>query len=167
MKKLLLTALCFIGFSTQSQAVELFELSEQCENIVMNMIRCEIDSEVPSDEAVQSMRLRANSLNFKEVGYMPLSEQVKANGGKSERMEIFLFCDATIASKMVAENMAFAGYLPCRITLIEENGKGYLITLNMDSTLGDASLSKGLQKYGIEVRNKIYSIISAGAEGDL
>jgi len=156
-----------MGFSTQSQAVELFELSEQCENIVMNMIKCDIDPDVSSDEAIQSMRLRANGLNFKEVGHMPLSEQVKANGGSSERMEIFLFCDATIAAQMVKENMAFAGYLPCRITLVEQDGKGYLITLNMDSTLGDASLSKGLQKYGVEVRNKIYSIVSAGAEGDL
>ncbi len=167
MKKLLLAGLFFIGFSAQSQAFELFELSEQCENDVMNMIRCAIDEEVSSDEAIASMKLRANFLNFKLVGHMPLSEQVKANGGTSERMEIFQFCDATIAAKMVKEKMAFAGYLPCRITLVEKDGKGYLITLNMDATLGDASLSKKLQVHGVEVRNKIYSIISAGAEGDL
>lgn len=167
MKKLLLTALCFIGFSTQSQAVEMFELSEQCENMSMGMIRCEIDPDVPSDEAIQSMKLRANGLNFKLVGHMPLSEQIKANGGKSERMEIFQFCDASIAGEMVKANMAFAGYLPCRITLVEQGGKGYLITLNMDETLGAASLSKDLQTHGITVRNNIYSIISAGAEGDL
>lgn len=167
MKKLLLSALCVLGFSTQSQALELFELSEQCENIGMNMISCAIDEEVPSDEAIQSMKLRANGLNFKLVGHMPLSEQIKANGGTSERMEIFQFCDASIAGEMVKANMAFAGYLPCRITLVEKDGKGYLITLNMDATLGDASLSKDLQKHGVTVRNNIYSIISAGAEGDL
>lgn len=167
MKKLLISALCIFGFSAQSQAIELFELSEQCENISMNMISCTIDSEVDSDEAIQSMKLRANGLNFKLVGHLPLSEQIKANGGKSERMEIFQFCDASIAGEMVKANIAFAGYLPCRITLVEKGGKAYLITLNMDLTLGDASLSKELQKHGVEVRNKIYSIISAGAEGDL
>ncbi len=167
MKKLLISALCLFGFSAQSQAVELFELSEQCENIGMNMISCTIDEEVGSDEAIQSMKLRANGLNFKLVGHLPLSDQIKSNGGESERMEIFQFCDASIAGEMVKANMAFAGYLPCRITLVEKDGKGYLITLNMDSTLGDASLSKNLQKHGVDVRNKIYSIISAGAEGDL
>ena len=134
----------------------------------MNMIKCKVAEDVSSDDAIDSMKLRANFLNFKLVGHMPLSEQVKAMGGKSNRMEIFQFCDATIAAKMVKEKMAFAGYLPCRITLVEDDsGQPWLITLNMDKTLGDASLPKGLQKLGVQVRNNIYSIMSAGAEGDL
>lgn len=168
MKKLILSSLLLLGFSLNAQAVELFELSDQCKEDVMNMIKCKVVEDVSSDDAVDSMKLRANFLNFKLVGYMPLSEQVKANGGESNRMEIFQFCDANIAAKMVKEKMAFAGYLPCRITLVEgDDGSTYLITLNMDKTLGDASLPKGLQKLGVQVRNNIYSIISAGAEGDL
>ncbi len=166
MKKLIVSVLLVLGFSSSVNA-ELFELSEQCTNDVMNMIKCEVIEEVSSDEVISSMKLRANMLNFKLVGHLPLSEQVKANGGTSERMEIFQFCDASIAAKMVKEKMAFAGYLPCRITLVEKDGKPYLITLNMDAVLGEASLTKGLQKYGVQVRNSIYSIISAGAEGDL
>ena len=83
-------------------------------------------------------------------------------------MEIFQFCDANIAAKMVKYSMAFAGYLPCRISLVEDDaGQAWLITLNMDSTMGDASLPKALQGLGMTVRNNIYSIMSAGAEGDL
>jgi hypothetical protein len=37
----------------------------------------------------------------------------------------------------------------------------------MDSTMSDARLPKELQSLGMQVRNNIYSIISAGAEGDL
>ena len=168
MKKLMLSSLLLLGFSLNAQAVEMFELSEQCSEDVMNMIKCKVVEDVSSDDAIDSMKLRANFLNFKLVGHMPLSEQVKANGGDSNRMEIFQFCDANIAAKMVKEKMAFAGYLPCRITLVEDDaGRTYLITLNMDKTLGDASLPKGLQTLGVQVRNNIYSIISAGAEGDL
>ena len=168
MKKIILTGLLLAGFSLNVQAVEMFELSEQCKEDVMNMIKCKVVEDVSSDDAIDSMKLRANFLNFKLVGHMPLSEQVKANGGESNRMEIFQFCDANIAAKMVKEKMAFAGYLPCRITLVEDDdGSTYLITLNMDKTLGDASLPKGLQTLGVQVRNNIYSIISAGAEGDL
>ncbi len=146
---------------------ELIELPESCEDAGMNMIKCKVVEDVTSDDAIDSMKLRANFLNFKLVGHLPLSEEVKANGGESERMEIFQFCDASIAADMVKENMAFAGYLPCRITLVEENGQPYLITLNMDTTMGDASLPEAMIEMGLDVRNKIYSILAAGTEGDL
>ncbi len=134
----------------------------------MNMIKCKVAEDVSADDAIESMKLRANFLNFKLVGHLPLSEQVKANGGESNRMEIFQFCDANIAAKMVKHSMAFAGYLPCRISLVlDDAGQAWLITLNMDSTMGDASLPKALQGLGMTVRNNIYSIMSAGAEGDL
>ena len=168
MKKIILTGLFLLGFSLNTHAIELFELSEQCSEDVMSMIKCKVVEDVSSDDAIDSMKLRANFLNFKLVGHMPLSEQVKANGGESNRMEIFQFCDANIAAKMVKEKMAFAGYLPCRITLVEDDdGSTYLITLNMDKTMSDASLPERLQALGVQVRNNIYSIISAGAEGDL
>jgi uncharacterized protein (DUF302 family) len=168
MKKLLLSVLFLFGFSLNAQAQEMFELSENCSEDVMNMIKCKVAEDVSADDAIDSMKLRANFLNFKLVGHMPLSEQVKANGGESNRMEIFQFCDANIAAKMVKYSMAFAGYLPCRISLVlDDKGQAWLITLNMDKTMGDASLPKELQGLGMKVRNNIYSIISAGAEGDL
>jgi len=169
MKKiLLLSTLLLLAFSFNAQAEEPIELLEECTEDSMNMIKCKVVEDVSSDDAIESMKLRANALNFKLVGHMPLSEQVKANGGESTRMEIFQFCDAMIAAEMVKAKMAFAGYLPCRITLVEdETGQAWLITLDMDKTLGDASLPKALQATGMKVRNNIYSILNAGTEGDL
>ena len=118
----------------------------------MNMIKCKLSDGVSPDDAIDSMKLRSNMLNFKLVGHMPLSEQVAAMGGKSNRMEIFQFCDAMIAAQMVKYSMAFAGYLPCRISLVvDDDDQGWLITLNMDKTMGDASLPKELQSLGLSV----------------
>ena len=168
MNKILVTCLLWMGLSLNVQAEKMFELSDQCQEDVMNMIRCKLADDVSADDAIDSMKLRANLLNFKLVGHMPLSEQVAAMGGKSNRMEIFQFCDAMIAAQMVKHSMAFAGYLPCRISLVvDDNEQAWLITLNMDSTMGDAKLPKELQSLGMTVRNNIYSIITAGAEGDL
>jgi len=168
MNKLPVACLLWLGFFLNVQAAEMFQLSDQCQEDVMNMIRCRIADDVSPDDAIDSMKLRANMLNFKLVGYMPLSEQVAAMGGKSNRMEIFQFCDAMIAAQMVKHSMAFAGYLPCRISLVvDDDGQGWLITLNMDKTMGDAGLPKELQGLGMKVRNNIYSIITAGAQGDL
>jgi uncharacterized protein (DUF302 family) len=168
MKKLLITSLFLLGLSMSAQGQDLVELAESCEDAKMNMIKCKIIEDVTADDAIESMKLRANMLNFKLVGHMPLSDQVAAMGGKSSRMEIFQFCDAMIAAQMVKYSLAFAGYLPCRISVIEDkDGVNWLITLDMDKTMGDASLPKELQGLGMQVRNNIYSIISAGAEGDI
>jgi uncharacterized protein (DUF302 family) len=156
-----------IMMASQMADKDLYELFETCENTNMNMVRCKVIEDIDSDDVIESMKLRANMLNFKLVGHLPLSEQVIANGGESERMEIFQFCDASVAAEMVKENMAFAGYLPCRITLVERGDDIYLITINMDTTMSDASLPAAMVDMGIDVRNNIYEIMSAGAEGDL
>ncbi|HIP69677.1 MAG TPA: DUF302 domain-containing protein [Chromatiales bacterium] len=162
----LIFASCLLQISAFAE--EMVELPDGCEDIALDMIRCPLAEDISMDDAADSMKLRANMLNFKLVAHMPLSEQVKAMGGKSPRMEIYQFCDAMIAAKMVGQNLAFAGFLPCRIAMVEDkSGKSWLITLNMDKTLGSASLPDALKTMGMQVRNNIYSIMSAGAEGDL
>ena len=154
-------------YQSNAIAAEMVELPESCTNIELSMIKCPLAEDVSMDDAATSMKLRANYLNFKLVAHMPLSEQVKAMGGKSPRMEIYQFCDAMIAAKMVAQSLAFAGYLPCRIAMVEDDeGKAWLITLNMDTTLGAAELPEKLKVMGMQVRNNIYSIMQAGATGD-
>jgi uncharacterized protein (DUF302 family) len=168
LKSLLGTLSLLILWQTPLFAEEMFQLPEECEAIELEMIKCPLAEDVGMDDAIDSMKLRANMLNFKLVAHMPLSEQVKAMGGESPRMEIYQFCDASIAAKMVSANLAFAGYLPCRIALVEDNdGKGWLITLNMDNTMGKAKLPEELKPLAMKVRNNIYSIMSAGSLGEL
>jgi len=155
-------------FSLPLHAEEMIELPESCIEDVMSMIRCPLDEDIGVEDAAESMKLRANFLNFKLVAYMPLSEEVKAQGGESNHMEIFQFCDATIAAKMVQHNMVFAGFLPCRIALLEDDdGQGWLVTMNMDTTMLQAGLPADLNAIGLQVRNNIYNIMGAGVVGDL
>jgi len=170
MKKMLQMVLILLfGFSTQLLAEdEIIKLPEDCNPPVLNMIQCPIAEDVTMDDASDSMKLRANGLNFKLVAHMPLSEQVKSMGGDSKRMEIFQFCDAMIAAKMVKHSLIFAGFLPCRIAMVEDQeGKAWLITMDMDAMMKGADLPKELISAASEVRNNIYNILSAGATGDL
>jgi len=154
--------------SLQAQAMDMVDLPESCEDKGLNIIVCPLDDGIDIDDAIDSMKLRANSLNFKLVAHMPLSEQVKAMGQDSRRMEIFQFCDALIAKQMVEYNIVFAGFLPCRIAIIEgEDGNGSIVTLNMDTMVQSVELTEDLQKLGMKVRNTIFSIVQAGVEGDL
>jgi uncharacterized protein (DUF302 family) len=130
--------------------------------------RFEIAEDVSVDDAIASMTLRANMLNFKLVADLPLSEQVEAMGEEANYMRILAFCDALIAKKMVEYDIIFAGFLPCRIAVLEDgNGKGWIVTMNMDMMLHAVDLPEDLQPLAKKVRDTIYSIVDAGVNGDL
>lgn len=124
---------------------------------------------VSMDDAVESMKLRANTLNFKLVAELPLSKQVEAmTGAPQRRMTIYQFCDALTAKELLDLNPAFAAFLPCRIALVEdEQGRGRIIMLNMDNMIKVAKLPPELQRKAEEVRDNLLSIMVAGANGDL
>lgn len=123
---------------------------------------------VSMDAAVDSMKLRANMRNMKLVAELPLSKQVEAMGKKAKRMEIYQFCDPLTAQRMVEANINFAAYLPCRIALVEdEQGKGWLVMMNLDMMLNSTKLSKELKAEATRVRDALMDIMKAGANGAL
>jgi uncharacterized protein (DUF302 family) len=132
------------------------------------VVKQRINEGISMDEAVESMKLRANLLNMKLVAELPLSKQVEAMGKKARRMEIFQFCDPLIAQSMVEANIHFAAYLPCRIALVEdEKGQGWLVMMNPDMMLTGATLSAELKKQATEVRDNLLEIMDAGTKGEL
>ncbi len=89
-------------------------------------------------------------------------------GVETKRVEIFQFCDARIAAEMIAYDIDFSAYLPCRITLIEDqSGKPWLVTLDLDRVMHSAKLTPELTEKAIQVRDNIRSIMEAGANGEL
>ncbi|WP_018145521.1 DUF302 domain-containing protein [Thioalkalivibrio sp. AKL6] len=126
-----------------------------------------IEDGVTIDEAIESMKLRANLRNFQEVADLPLSDQVQAMGGEGNYMRILAFCDALIANQMVKHDIIFASFLPCRIAVVEDDeGQGWIVTTNMDMMLHATDLPEDLEVVAREVRDTIYSIVEAGRTGD-
>ncbi len=137
-------------------------------DIAQTVIKMALEEGVSMDDAVDSMKLRANTLNFKLVAHQPLSKELEAQGVKSRRMEIFQFCDARIANEMVSHDMNFAAYLPCRIAMVEDQkGKPWLVMMNLDLFIQSAELPAALNKKAVFVRDTLKSIMEAGASGDL
>ncbi len=167
--RLSITLFLLIIFNTQLMAGETVKLPASCSvDKILNMVQCPLADDISIDDAIDSMKLRANVRNFKLVAHLPLSKQVIAMGQKSSRMEIFQFCDALIAKQMVEFNKLFAGFLPCRIAVVADaKGKGWLVTMNMDTMLQAAGMTPRLKKLGKTVRDSIYSIVAAGVNGDL
>jgi uncharacterized protein (DUF302 family) len=173
MKKFLFTLLFVLPVLVQAGTKQTIDTPAFDKAIAQQMIsnsiqRFPLAEGVSIDDAIDSMKLRANNLNFKLVADLPLSEQVKAMGQDAHYMRILAFCDALIAKKMVDYNLIFAGFLPCRIAVVEDTqGKGWLVTMNMDMMLHAVDLPDDLKPLAEKVRDTIYSIVDAGVNGDL
>lgn len=128
-----------------------------------------LGEDVSWEDAEEAMRSVANELNMKNVGELPLSEQVKLMTDKEQRfLKIYQFCDPLIAAQMVDFEDAFAAYLPCRISMVEDKqGKFWLYALNMDMMIsGGKTLPPELYEAADGVRTKIIQIMERGAAGD-
>ncbi|MCF7984267.1 MAG: DUF302 domain-containing protein [Thiohalocapsa sp.] len=132
------------------------------------VLKMPLAEDVSMDDAVDSMKLRANSLNFKLVAHLPLYQELEAMGVETNRIEIFQFCDARIANEMLQFNPDFSAYLPCRIALLEDSeGKAWLVTLDLAKIIPSANLPPELLEKAQLVSDNIESIMTAGANGDL
>ena len=132
------------------------------------VVKLPLQDGVSLDEAVESMKLRANILNIKLVAELPLSKQIKAMGEESRYIGIYQFCEPLTAKKMVEYDIHFAAYLPCRISLVEDNnGKGWLLMMNMEMLLKNPKLNQQLKDEAEKVWNNLNEIMQAGASGEL
>jgi uncharacterized protein (DUF302 family) len=129
------------------------------------------------DDVVESMKLRANQLNFKLVGHSPMWKDFQAVLGdmKAPRVEVFHYCDIAAGREVLKFAPEALVFLPCRIGIMEDADKNiWVMTLDWDvSWLDSISGKMGLQgspeliKAAIDIRDKMDNIMRAAAEGDL
>lgn len=129
----------------------------------------QVQEGLTAQDVEETVRFVANEHNIKNVGELPLSEQVAAMTGEEQRhLKIYMFCDPLTAAQMVEYSVAFSAYLPCRVTVVEDQeGKLWLYTLNMDMMIhGGTTLPEDLFNDANAVKETIQDIMERGAEGD-
>jgi uncharacterized protein (DUF302 family) len=127
------------------------------------------------DDVVESLKLRANSLNFKLVGHSPMWKDIQVVLGDTEspRMEVFHFCDIKAGREIMKLAPESIVYLPCRIAVMEDADKNvWVLTLDwdiawLDSVNGSMGISPELAAMAKDIRDKMDNIMQAGANGDL
>jgi uncharacterized protein (DUF302 family) len=133
-----------------------------------------VAEDVSFDDAIESMKLRANEINFKFVGHSPLWKDVAAiTGEDTPRVEIFSFCDAIVARKVLDFAPEFIVFIPCRIALIEDaQGQIWVMTLDWNvnwlnlAQNPNSVLDKELREEAIRIREGIRYIMEGAATGD-
>jgi uncharacterized protein (DUF302 family) len=127
------------------------------------------------DDVVESMKLRANTLNFKLVGHSPMWKDFKAVLGDetAPRVEVFHWCDIAAGREVLKLSPEAVAYLPCRIAVMEDADKNiWVVTLDwdmawLDSVQGGLGINAELAKYAVDIRDKMDNIMQAAANGDL
>ncbi len=120
-------------------------------------------------EVHESIKTIAQENNIKDVGFLPLGDQVTAMNGKPWRkLNIYLYCNPLTAQKMVDHSDAYAAYLPCRVSLLEDKkGKLWIYSLDMDMMInGGKTLPPKLLKEAIEVKRIILDVLDRASKGD-
>ncbi len=134
-----------------------------------------VAEDVSFDDAIESMKLRANEINFKFVGHSPLWKDVAAITGdqNTPRVEIFSFCDAMVARRVLDHAPEFIVFIPCRIALIEDaDGRIWVMTLDWDvnwlnlAQNPNSVLDEELRKDAIRIREGMRYIMEGAASGD-
>jgi uncharacterized protein (DUF302 family) len=144
---------------------------------VMNFmtIKYKARSDLSFDDVVESMKLRANQLNFKLVGHSPMWKDFQAVLGDmhAPRMEVFHYCDIAAGREVLKLSPEAIAYLPCRIAVMQDSdGNIWVITLDwnmawLDQLEGGMGVHSELSKYAIDIRDKMDNIMRAAANGDL
>jgi uncharacterized protein (DUF302 family) len=134
-----------------------------------------VAEDVSFEDAVDAMKLRANEINFKLVAHNPLWLDVRAISGDQDtpRIEIFQFCDAMVARKVLDHVPEFAVFLPCRIALLEDAKKQlWVMTLDWDVGWMDFAQNPNnnvgdeLRASAKRIRDGIRYIMQGAASGD-
>lgn len=144
---------------------------------VMNLmtIKYKAKEGLSFDDVVESMKLRANTLNFKLVGHSPMWKDIQAVLGDTTapRMEVFHYCDIAAGREVLKYAPESIVFLPCRIAVMEDNNKNiWVLTLDwntswLDSISGKMGAPTELMKFATDIRDKMDNIMQAAAAGDL
>lgn len=144
---------------------------------VMNLmtVKYKVKDGLSFDDVVESMKLRANQLNFKLVGHSPMWKDIQAVLGDKEapRMEVFHYCDIAAGREVMKYAPESIVFLPCRIAIMEDADKKlWVLTLDwntawLDSISGKMGAPSELMNFATDIRDKMDNIMRAAANGDL
>ena len=132
------------------------------------MWEVKVDEGIELEDVIDAINGVGIANNIKNVGELPLSEELKARGIDSPVLHVMSFCNPETARKMVDFSPAMGGFLPCRVNIIEEpDGRLHLYTMNMDMAIKmGKKMPPELLKATMQVRNTMWEMLQKGKSGE-
>jgi cytochrome c553/uncharacterized protein (DUF302 family) len=135
-------------------------------DITQTVVQMALEPGVDRESAIQSMESKAVELNMKLVGSQFVSQELEARGEKTPYLAILQFCNPMDARTMIVANPIFSSYMPCRISMVEDQeGKTWLMMLNLDMLINSKLLPQEVVETAVRVNQHMLDIMVAGASG--
>lgn len=136
-------------------------------DIKQTVVKMAIEEGVDREEAIISMNSKAAEINLKLVGEQYVSKELESRGVKTPYLSIHQFCNPMDARLMIIANPIFSSYMPCRISMVEDqDGKTWLMMLNLDMLINSKLLPPEVIETAVKVNQQMLDIMVAGAKGD-
>ncbi len=131
------------------------------------MWEVKVEEGVSLEDVIDAVNAVGISANIKNVGELPLSEELKARGIDSKVIHVMSFCNPETAQKMINFSPAMGGFLPCRVTIIEEEDGLHIYTMNMDMMIKmGKKMPAELLKETLIVREAMWTMLQNGKAGE-
>lgn len=131
------------------------------------MWEVKVDKDVTLEDVIDAINAVGVNRNIKNVGELPLSEELKARGIESGVIHVMSFCNPETARKMTDFSPAMAGFLPCRVNIVEEPDGLHIYTMNMDMAIKmGKKMPPELLEATMQVRNTMWEMLEKGKTGE-
>ncbi|MEN8763716.1 MAG: DUF302 domain-containing protein [Thiogranum sp.] len=133
-----------------------------------SIVQVALENGVSPEDAVHAMIVKAAKLRLDFIGRQRIYKRLQTGGDTVRpRLEIFQFCNLDDAHNLVAEELVFAAFMPCRIAMVEDsNHTIWLMTLNLDMVIDQQMLPPKLAELAIGLNQDMMKVLVAGATGN-
>lgn len=130
--------------------------------------KVKINSDISTEEVIESMRSIATDANMLQVGDSRMAEEYDHEGKRQRYVRIIHYCAPNIAKTFIDYSVAYGAFMPCRILIVEDdNGDRWLVTMAMELMLfGGHTLPPEMMEKAIHVRDTMYKMMDLAAVGD-
>ncbi len=136
-------------------------------DISQTVAQMELKPGVSREDAIDAMISKAVELNLRLVGRQDVSKELESRGVETPYLSIFQFCNPMDARTMIINNPIFASYMPCRISMVEDQqGKMWLMMLNLDMLIDSELMPQAVVDTAIKVNQQMLDVMVAGATGE-
>lgn len=130
------------------------------------MWEVKVDEGVSLEDVIDAVNAVSVNANIRNVGELPLSDELLGRGIESGVIHVMSFCNPETARKMIDFSPAMAGFLPCRVTIVEQEDGLHLYTMNMDMAIKmGKKMPPELLEATMQVRNAMWQMLENGKTG--
>lgn len=106
--------------------------------------------------------------NIRTVGDLSISRELELRSGKPERfLKVYSYCDPAAARQMVDFSPSMAAFLPCRVSVVEQDDGLWIYTMNIDMLIKmGRPLPPNVSATLHRVRATLLKMLERGAAGE-